>query len=219
MPDSSSADPDGYALYQRLLAGDINASANIALAYYDGLCAWLASSSPRLDPDYYQMAVGDALTDLFQRPETFDPAKASLVVFLRVASKNRLHNVLRSERRHSGRRAPIDAVEDVALAVKYGQGRMNEDPAEIIERRDREEELLAQMPPQPSVTDLPDAVTVGLTDSEQEVLKLHMCHERKTAMYAQAMGIADLPPEEQQVQVKRLRDKLDKRLRRAGVNI
>lgn len=219
MHDPSSADPDGYALYQRLLAGDINVSADIALAYYDRVCAWLASTSPRLDPDYYQMAVGDALIDLFQRPETYDPAKASLVVFLRVASKNRLYNVLRTERRHSGRRAPLDAVEDVALAVKYGQGGMNEDPAEIIERRDREEELLARMPPRPSVTELPDAVTVGLTNSEREVLKLHIGHERKTVTYAQAMGIADLPPEEQQIQVKRLRDKLDKRLRRAGVNI
>src|SRR5262249_54514383 len=149
----------------------------------------------------------------------YDPAKASLIVFLRVASKNRLHNVLRTERRHSGRRAPIDAVEDVTLAVKYGQGGMNEDPAEIIERRDREEALLAQMPPQSSVTELPDAVTVGLTESEHEVLKLHIRHERKTVMYAEAMRIADLPPEEQQVQVKRLRDKRDKRLRRAGVNI
>src|SRR5579859_5376122 len=59
MPGSSSADPDGNALYQRLLAGDINASANIALTYYDSLCAWLASNSPRIDPDYYQLAAGD----------------------------------------------------------------------------------------------------------------------------------------------------------------
>lgn len=219
MHERPSSEPDGYTLYQRLLDGEINASADIALAYYDSLCAWLASVSSRLDAHYYLMAVDDALIDLFQRPRTYDPTKGSLLVFLRVAANNRLRNVLRSERRHSDRRAPIDAVEHVALAVKYGQGNIDDDPAEIVERREREEALLAQLPPQHPVSVIPNSITDDLTPAEREVLELHLRKERKTTVFARVMGIADLSPAEQKAQVKRLRDKLDKRLRRAGVNV
>lgn len=218
MHDQPPSNSDGHVLYQRLRDGEINASADIANAYYDSLCSWIEGIKRGLDAHYYQMAVDDALIDLFQRPDTYNPMKGTLERFLKVASKNRLRNILRSERRHGDRRAPIEAVEHDELIVNVRQGNAEEDPAEIFERREQEEALLVQWSSQRSATALPDSVTDSLTSVERKVLELHLRHERKTAVFAQVMGITNLPPEEQKAHVKRLRDKLDKRLRRAREN-
>jgi hypothetical protein len=62
---------------------------------------------------------------------------------------------------------------------------------------------------------VPESVRTGLTREEQSVLALMRVKERKTAVYAAALGIAHLPPDAQRQEVKRMKDRLAKRLERA----
>ena len=57
-------------------------------------------------------------------------------------------------------------------------------------------------------------VRQGLSTGEQRVLELMVQGERKTTVFAQALGIADRSPSEQEAEVKRVKDKLKKRLER-----
>jgi hypothetical protein len=59
------------------------------------------------------------------------------------------------------------------------------------------------------------SVPEGFTDVEARVVELMLRGERKTQVYAEAYGIADLSPDEQRRIVKQVKDKLKKRLLRA----
>jgi hypothetical protein len=54
----------------------------------------------------------------------------------------------------------------------------------------------------------------GLTVGEQKALELMLEGERKTTVFAQALGIDHLPKEMQEDQVQRVKDKLKKRIER-----
>lgn len=218
--DHQSVDPSDMEIHQRLLERNLLASRDVARLYFDGLCGWLRGVKPGLDPHDYQMAAEDAMIDLIEHPDKYQPERGGLRKYLRVDARNRLNNVLRAERKHSKRRASLEAVELSEFGVKY-RGDELDDPAEVLERREREEELFAQLPRPHNLETgtVPQTVTEGLTSIELEVLTLHLRRERKTSVFAQAMGIADMPKERQKIEVKKVKDKLDKRLKRAGVKI
>jgi hypothetical protein len=54
----------------------------------------------------------------------------------------------------------------------------------------------------------------GLSEAEARALDLLIDGQRKTALFAEALGISDLPEAEQKIQVKRVKDKLKIRLKR-----
>ena len=62
--------------------------------------------------------------------------------------------------------------------------------------------------------DVSPAVRKGLTEVEARVLELMLRRERRTAIYADACGIADRLPEEQRRLVKQIKDRLQKRIER-----
>jgi hypothetical protein len=55
-----------------------------------------------------------------------------------------------------------------------------------------------------------------LNAGEERVLALMLDGERKTLAFAQALGIDQLPKKEQKAKVKRLKDKLKKRIERGA---
>jgi hypothetical protein len=65
---------------------------------------------------------------------------------------------------------------------------------------------------------LPAAVQATFTPEEQQVRELMWRREYKTAVYAAVLHIADRPVEEQRQEVKRVKDRIKKRLKRAGVD-
>lgn len=199
-------DADGRALHARLVAGDRTASAELAVRYLDELVAWLRRTNPRADPDDCVTAAGEALLDLICRPRSYDPARQTLAVYLRVSARGDLRNLQRAERKHASRRAPLEVVELPGAAGKYPVG-LSEDPADVVERR---EQIKAHLSP------VPAAVADGLTPQEARVLELMRAGERKTALFAVALGITGLPVAEQRRAVKRAKDRLVKRLERAG---
>ncbi len=57
-------------------------------------------------------------------------------------------------------------------------------------------------------------VREGLSDAESKALELLLDGERKTAVFAEALGIGHLPTTDQRAEVKRVKDKLKKRIQR-----
>jgi hypothetical protein len=60
------------------------------------------------------------------------------------------------------------------------------------------------------------AVRERLPEAERPVLDLILSGERKNHVYAEAYGVAHLPPEERDRVVNRLKDKIKHQLKRAG---
>ena len=204
---------DARAMHAALLAGSRVASAALAEAYYEYLARWLWHTQrrayPALDEQHCYDAAGSAIVGLLRNPAAYQPARAALDAYLRMSARGDLQNLLRAERRRQLHHVPLTAVEDASGAGNYLRDD-SADPARIVER-DEEAATTAEQ-----VTALTAAAAEGLTAGEARALALLRQGERQTAAFAAALGIAHLPFGEQQATVKRVKDKLKKRLERAG---
>jgi DNA-directed RNA polymerase specialized sigma24 family protein len=212
LSESSSGLPSrdqATAIHQRLLAGDRVASADLADAYFAWLAAWLARVNRGAEPHQCDTAAGDAILDLIKRPEAYDPARLGLEAYLRMAAKRDLQNLWSRERRHRQRRVDLAAVEVSPDAGKYLADE-DDNPARIAERREEDMANASRLAPRLA------SAADGLTAGEARALELLRQGERKTGPYAVALGIGHLPVAAQRQQVKRVKDKLKKRLERAG---
>jgi DNA-directed RNA polymerase specialized sigma24 family protein len=198
------------ALHGRLLAGDPAATSDLATAYLDSLAAWLIANNPRAHPHDCQTAAADALLSVMKNPASYKPELRSLLGYLRMAATGDLRNLLKSASRHAWRSLSFEAVELSGEAGKLIQE--DSDPADIVAHREGETPSVIGLPA------LPEALQVGLTQKEQLVRQLMWRGERSTAVYAEVLQIADRPVDEQRREVKRMKDRLKKRLQRAGVD-
>lgn len=194
-------------LHDRLLTGDPTAPSDLAVAYLDWLADWLTGLNPRLDPDLCTTAAEDAILALIKNPASYQPGRRALEAYLRMSASGDLKNLLRSESRHARRRAQLEAVEVSPTAGKYLWDE-EADPARLLERKE-DEEAAAEY------SRLPAVIEANLTQEEAGVIELMQLGERKTAAYAAALGITHLPFDAQQREVKRVKDRLKKRLERS----
>jgi RNA polymerase sigma-70 factor (ECF subfamily) len=201
---------DACALHCRLLAGDPVAPSDLAMAYLEHLAGWLVRRHPGIEDSSCWEAAEEAIIALSKQPEAYQPERGTLDNYLRMSASGDLKNLLRAERRHRERRADWGAVELSPAQGKYLQDQ-GSDPARIVELQEMVMERLAD---RARVT---QAMAEGLTPEEARVLALMQEKERKTAVYAAALGIAHLPLQEQRVAVKRVKDRLTKRIERSGV--
>jgi hypothetical protein len=83
------------------------------------------------------------------------------------------------------------------------------DPALILQVQEDKQAAAAMLPA------VPLSVRARLTPQEEKVLELMRRKERRTAVYAAALGIVDHPAHVQRREVKKMKDRLSKRLERA----
>lgn len=196
-------------LYRRLLADDPVAPAEFAEAALEPLIAYLAAHNPGLDPHLHHTAAEDAVLALIKRPEAYDPRRGPLVLYLQRSAQGDLQNALAREGRLARRRTDLDAVALSPERRKYLQD-VGADPARIAQAREEVVEMIARR------AQVPDRVRAGLTEGEARALALMRQGERKTGVYAEALGIAHLNAEAQRREVKRVKDRVQKRIERAG---
>jgi RNA polymerase sigma-70 factor (ECF subfamily) len=195
----------GNDLHQRLVGNDPTAPSDLAVAFLGPLIYWLSAQphTRTLHADLLCDAAEDAILALIRNPGSYQPEKADLASYLRMSAQGDLLNRLRREAKHHRGRTSLEHVEHSDLAGNYlGQ---EDDPSlrlEIAEYRSGLGEVV------------PTVVREGLTEAEGRVLELMIQGERKTSVYAEVCGIADLSPEEQRRFVKQVKDKLKKRLSR-----
>lgn len=208
-PTARFSAEEARALYERLLAEDPTAPSDLAVTYLDRLTTWLIAHNPRVHPNDCATAAGDAILALIKNPRTYKPERQTLEVYLRMSASGDLRNLLGAERRHREHRADWQAVEHSPVVRKYLED-TEADPAHILEQRE-DEALMAVTSPSVAAS-----LRAGLTPEEARVIELMQRQERKTALYAAALGISELAFKEQQREVKRVKDRLKKRLKRAG---
>lgn len=210
-PTSLPSTADEYELHQRLLAADPVAPSDLAVAYLGYLGRYLRERNPAMDDEFCQTAAEDAIMALSKRPQSYDPARATLIAYLRLSAQGDLRNLLARERRHRSRQANLEAVE-LSGVVGKELGDDTYDPAVMVEARESVSEVVRQR------LAIPAGVLQGLTPGEITVLQLMAEGERRTPAYAEALGITHLPLAQQRHEVKRVKDRLQKRLERGRSN-
>ena len=203
MPRADST-PDRQAelldLHNRLLSRDpVATEAMFSLAAPElekHLRLRLPSLAVGVDPDIYLSAVYEALTDYFKNPEKYDPEKSGILTYLRLACWRDLQNLIRKESRHASGRVPLESVE-----FNHSDG------------NDISDRIADELDGQRLVANL----TQGMTSDERAVFAIMMEGERSTRVAAEAMNIGHLSSGEQRRQVKRVKDRIKKRIRRRGL--
>ncbi|MCA1718272.1 MAG: hypothetical protein LC781_16110 [Actinobacteria bacterium] len=199
---------EGRSLRDRLLAGDTTASNDVVAVYLDDLADWLEGRYPQEHPNDCSTAAADAILTFIRRPEVYDPERLTLKSYLRMSANGDMKNLLRSERRHGKRRVNLELAEPTVEKQLRDE---EADPARILERRSDEEEAEERLR-----SLIPDWLATGLTPEEVQMLGLMRIKERRTTVYAAALGISHLPFKEQQKRVKQTKDRLNKRTERMG---
>lgn len=192
----------GYAFHQRLLQGDVTATAEIAEHFMEQITISLQKRFPQLDdPHMIDEAVTDAILNYFERPEQYIPSKRSLGGYLYMSARGDLLNLLNQEKNEAHQVALTEIVELSDSDSEHG--------VEVQDDFDLETWVLNQNSPVwqwlPHI--LPDPI-------DQEFVLLMMDGIRETSAYADVLGILDRPSKEQAAIVKRHKDRLKKKLQR-----
>lgn len=189
-------------LLRRLRASDAVASAEACehfLPLLLGRRGWTRGYA--LDEHRIESAAHDALFAFVQRPERFDPARLSLLSYLRMAARADLINATERERRHALRRVPIEAVELRDPAGNQGQSEV-------------------ELPGGLSAAALMRRLHARITDpADRKALARMIDGVRETAPFARIWGLEHLPIEQQRLEVKKNKDRLQKQARRLGRQI
>lgn len=203
-------DEEGRDLRARLLAGDTTASNDLVAAHLDNLADWLEALYPQEHPNDCSTAAADAILTFIRSPATYDPEKQTLEKYLRMSADGDMKNLLRSERRHSNRRVNLETAE---TSLEKRLRDEEAEPHRVLERRAEKAVVEAKVR-----SLIPDCLAAASTPEEIHVLGLIRIGERRTRVYAAALGISQLPFERQQREVKRTKDRLKKRERTGGQN-
>ena len=208
MADLTLSPAQELDLHRRLMEGDPVAPADLAIRYLAPMIEALTRANRKSIPaEFIEEAVHIAFMALCKKPASFDPSRNHadhpLFAFLQMSAQGDLQNGLKKEERHWRARVSLESVEQSPGGGKY-LGR-DDDPSVPLELREEAEQADRQ---------ILAAIRAGLSDGEQRCLELLIDKERKTSAFAQALGIANLPKEDQKAEVKKVKDKLKKRLER-----
>jgi hypothetical protein len=187
----------GELLRQRLLSGsDLTVTSEIAEAFQLPLIKTLNSIFTNLpDPHLVTTAVNDALLDFFEHPTRFDPSRASLFTYLRWRAASYLRNSL------SGRQYSLPKDKVVEL----------DDPRAVYKLESREVDAETSLISREFQAGVIEKLRRIFTDPvDLRVVALMIEGVRETSAYAEALGVADRPLDEQKRFVKQVKDRINK---------
>jgi hypothetical protein len=197
------ATPKEHSFHQRLLAqDDPTAFAELAEWLYVPLVqATRMRAGAGADPALVEEAVGQALLDYNEAPERYDPTRATLQSYLTMVAYRDYQNARAKESRRTSHQVSM------ADQLISEQGGMADQSIEAFLAHTHTEELWKAVE-----AAFPDPV-------ERQIVELLIDRVRAPEPYAQLLGISDLPDSERQRQIKRVKDRITKRLRRLGENL
>ena len=194
---------EGLVLHQRLLLDNYRSASNaLCECYLDPLIDWLRGKNRRAHPDDCAEAAETALTNYFNQPKKFDPTKLALDAFLRMAARRDLLNLYRGESRHHRLRDHDFRVEEDGCVGNS----LQDDPLTVLSRREE----------QADARRIVESIRVACSEPERVVLELLIDGERESIRYATPLGVEHLPEKEMRREVKRVQDRLKKRIERKG---
>lgn len=192
----------GNALHQRLVNGDVTASAEIAEMFLPSMVTHLKVNYPELkDLHLIDTAAEDAIINYLNRPRQYNPDKANLLTYLCISARGDLLNLLQKAKKHSDHLQLAEDVEFDEVDSEY--------KVVIRDGTDLEEQVFARLSPVWGWLKefLPDPV-------DRQMVELIMDGVRETSAYADTLGVSHLDADEQVSIVKRHKDRLKKMLQR-----
>ena len=194
---------DELALHRRLVDRDVTAFVDLANTFLDPLIKRLvANNSASISEDLCIEAAEDALIALVKNPASFNPDGGKrLGAYLCMSAQGDFRNLLRKEGRHRKKNLEI-----VQLSSEDGKYLVtDDDPSLPLQIQEESEQACRELIP---------VVNDGLSEGESRVLDLIMQGERKTTIFAQALGIDHLQKKEKTDEVNRVKNKIKKRIQR-----
>jgi DNA-directed RNA polymerase specialized sigma24 family protein len=189
---------DLLVLHRRLLGGDRIASEKLVEVLLPRLASELERQFRKTDPHLVSDGVTDALLDYCARPAAFDEARnVPLDRFLAKAAWRNIANLLRGEKRRKireGKAVDLAGQNVVELYPVAGNPSQNEP----LDTKKQLENLLRLLP----------------DPTDRRIFDLRAMGERRTGEFAKVMGITHLSIEQQRYEVKRIKDRIDKVLKR-----
>jgi hypothetical protein len=184
-------------IHKRLLDGDRVAPEELAGLLLQQLAQEVARKFPHTDLHIAYDGVTDALLDYCAKPSAFDACRGvPLDRFLAQAAWRNVANLVRGEQRRKVREEKsvgYSGEQNVELHPSVGNSLQN------AEQSQEQQAELMQMLDDPM---------------DKKVFELRLTGERRTAVFAQVMGISHLPLAEQRRTVKKAKDRIDVLLRR-----
>lgn len=207
------ATPEEYAFHQRLLADDDPTAPDELAQWLYGLlvretyarvCAEAAGGSASVDRDLVEEAVGNALLDYIEAPERYKPERASLQRYLVMAAYRDFQNSSVKEARRAGRQR--------YLSLLTAQG----EEQDVVDEQQDIDQIMGSI----HVEHLWQIIEERFPDPiEWQIVELMVDRVRSAQPYVELLGLAHLPADEQVKEVKRVKDRIAKRLRRIGENL
>lgn len=186
-------------LHNRLVDGDRTVTEEIASILLSPITQAVARRFPRTDEQVIWDGVIDAIFDYFDKPHQFDLTRGvPLSGYIKSISEHKVMNLIRSETRLKEREARYEAL-NLRLSVELDPSAENIQKESLSEHKLQVRELF-------NLLDNP---------TDQKVLELKLRGERATKAYADVLGLSHLPKEAQRKEVKRVKDRIDKKLQRA----
>jgi hypothetical protein len=198
----------GRTLHLAYTAGDPTASNEIFVRYYDllnnDLRAFIARKGLFLRIGDIDDLAGHAIIQAFEsylrRPETFNPDLKTLGGYLILSAQRDFLNLFAREMRRES-------------AIESGVVRLDVESWNTLP--DEDTDLVAEIEDASAADDLlAFARSCAHNDEDRTVLTLMLTFEKKTGVFAEALGIAHLPERDQRAQVNKIKDRLSKRLKR-----
>ncbi|MDN5211619.1 hypothetical protein QQ020_06140 [Fulvivirgaceae bacterium BMA12] len=190
-------------LHSRVLEGDEVAASILFSKYSDSIIQELSRIFPEVvkqDLESIYEGVTDAFLSYLAQPEKFDPNKATLRAYLLMAAKGDMKNIIDKKAR---------ALKKVGQSVELNEEVRN---SKVDEMKNPEEQLLHQ-----EVLSLKKDQLRALFPKEIdfEVAELVLYGVRETGPYAKILELDDLEEAEQQREVKKVKDRIKVKLKRA----
>jgi len=199
------ASPEERALHDRLLEGDPAASAEL----FDWFLTPLIEELSRFrqdralherDTSLIWDAVTDALFKYVEAPQKYNPEAATLRYYLRMSAEGDLKNRIAQRARKEAPKESLDV--HVELGREPRNSQVDDVPEGVQHLID--EDLWQRIE-----TIIPDP-------QDQAVVRLLLDGERDTEAFAQILNLKALSIEAQRQEVKRVKDRLKAKLKRAG---
>lgn len=185
---------DGDALrvyHDRAVSGDDTAAERIVATLLPTLQQRLHKAFPTTPNDWIHDAVVDALREYHGSPARYDVSRGtSLSQFLLFAARRNVLNRRDAEARRRGHETIVPSAILVKLAGAAPERVLGECSTTIAVAEDE------------------------FTEAERTVLQLWRAGERRTRVYAEALGCGSSPFAEQRAHVKRIKDRVVQRVRR-----
>jgi RNA polymerase sigma-70 factor, ECF subfamily len=195
-------------IHQRILQDDATAFAELCEAVLPVLVKFLQARCSEPDSHLCESTAIDCLLQYYQTPKIYNPDQISLFAYLRMAARYDLMSAVSQEQRLHQRMTNLDELAEGPHTLKD-------------ETRDSQIALddLLQRHTDWSFAEITQALEANLDPLEKRCLWLMLEGVRENVRYVEALGLAEMDETEQRAEVKRVKDRLVKKLQRFGASI